>query len=243
MTSILDASLVTKRFGGLVAVNDVSFSLEAGEIVGLLGPNGSGKTTMMNLISGALQRTSGEIRLSGETISGLPAHRIGRRGISRTFQLVRLAPSLNVRDNVLLALAFGREAMWGRPAHLRAEQALERVGLSGRGDARVQDLNYIDQKRVELARAIAPQPMLLLLDEWMAGLNPTELRTAMALIGSLRDTGITILLVEHIMEAVRALCPRCIVMSAGAKIADGPTADVLADAEVRRAYLGEAVHV
>ncbi len=240
---MLEVKSLTKRFGGLVAVNGVDFQLESGEVVGLLGPNGSGKSTVMNLISGALQRSSGEVWLGGARIDGLPAQRIARKGVARTFQLVRLAPSLTVRENVLISLAFGPEPIWGRVAEARADAALERVGLASMATAHVPDLNYIDQKRVELARAIATGPRVLLLDEWMAGLNPTELKTAIALIASLRESGTTILLVEHIMEAVRALCPRCIVMRAGERIADGPTAEVLADPQVIAAYLGGAAHV
>ena len=239
---MLEATSLTKRFGGLVAVNDLTLSLGQGEIVGLLGPNGSGKSTVLNLISGALPATSGEIRLDGERITGSPAHRIAKRGVSRTFQLVRLTPSLAVRENVLLALAFGQTPVTGSEALDRADAALGRVGLAGQGDRAVGDLNYIDQKRLELARAISTEPRLLLLDEWMAGLNPTELREAITLISSLRGDGMTILLVEHIMEAVRALCPRCVVMSAGRGIADGPTADVLQDDAVISAYLGKSAH-
>ncbi len=234
---------LSKRFGGLQAVKAVDFDLAEGEVVGLLGPNGSGKTTVMNLISGVFPANGGSIRLGGRRLDGLPAHRIAKEGVSRTFQLVRLAPSLSVRQNVLLSLSFGARPVSGREAERRADEALSRVGLEGVGDARVPDLNYIDQKRVELARAVATRPRLLLLDEWLAGLNPTELRAAIALVGSLRDDGATILLVEHIMEAVRALCPRSIVMRAGEKIADGPTAEVLNDRRVVEAYLGGAAHV
>ena len=237
---MLKAVNLTKRFGGLVAVNGINFTIEEGEVVGLLGPNGSGKSTVMNLISGALPRTLGEIDFGGMRIDGKPPHRIAKLGLSRTFQLVRLTPSLKVRDNVILPLAFGAFPVFGPEAASRADVALERVGLADLGDGEVGDLNYIDQKRLELARAIVTHPKMLLLDEWMAGLNPTELRTAMDLIAGLRDSGMTILLVEHIMEAVRALCPRCIVMSAGSKIADGQTKDVLADEQVIEAYLGKA---
>ncbi|WP_298500284.1 ABC transporter ATP-binding protein [uncultured Maritimibacter sp.] len=243
MSDLLTLRNVTKRFGGLVAVNEVSFTLGAGEVVGLLGPNGSGKSTVMNLISGELPATSGSITFDGTDIGPLPPHRIAKLGISRTFQLVRLAESLSVRDNVIMPLAFASPHVWGRKARRRADAALERVGLGGQGDMAPADLNYIDQKRVELARAIAPDPKLLLLDEWMAGLNPSELRTAIELIRGLGDTGITIFLVEHIMEAVRELCPRCIVANAGSVIADGPTEAVLSTPDVRRAYLGEAADV
>jgi branched-chain amino acid transport system ATP-binding protein len=236
---LLELKKLKKQFGGLVAVNGVDMRIAAGEVVGLLGPNGSGKTTVMNLISGALTATSGEVLLRDTPVQAMAAHLRAREGISRTFQLVRLAPSLSARDNVILSLAFGRKPLWGHAARERAEQVLASVGLAGQGGATVQSFNYIDQKRLELARAIAPFPDLLLLDEWLAGLNPTELRTGIELIRSLERTGVTILLVEHIMEAVRELCPRSIVMSAGAVIADGPTADVLADPQVVAAYLGD----
>ena len=238
---MLELDSLTKRFGGLTAVNAVSFRLAAGEVVGLLGPNGSGKSTVMNLISGATPRTEGAISFRGARIERRKPHLIARAGIARTFQLVRLAPSLSVGDNVVLALAYAGR-IWGDEAQARAEAALDRVGLGGQGSRQVQDLNYIDQKRLELARAISTRPQLLLLDEWMAGLNPAELKLAIELIGSLRDTGMTILLVEHIMEAVRALCPRAIVMRAGRLIADGPTGAVLSEPEVIEAYLGRGRH-
>jgi len=238
MTSLLSISGLTKRFGGLTAVNGLSFDIARGEIVGLLGPNGSGKTTALNMVSGALPPTSGEIRLDGDRISGLAPNRIARKGVARTFQLVRILPSLTVTENIVAALAFRREPLWGREATREATRLLAKVGLEGRGAESAEQLTYIDQKRVELARALANQPSLILLDEWLAGLNPTELRTGIDLIASLRDSGTTILLVEHVMEAVRALCGRCIVMNAGIKIADGPTDAVLKDPEVIRAYLG-----
>lgn len=238
MTALLDIAGLTRRFGGLVAVNGVSFSVARGEVVGLLGPNGSGKTTVLNMISGSLRPSGGDIRLDGETISGWPAHRIARSGIARTFQLVRILPSLSVAGNIVTALAFRRQPLWGAEADAAARDLLATVGLGGRGDEAAENLTYIDQKRMELARALAADPRLLLLDEWLAGLNPTELRVGIDLIAALRARGVTIILVEHVMEAVRALCGRCIVMTAGAKIADGPTGDVLRDPEVIRAYLG-----
>jgi branched-chain amino acid transport system ATP-binding protein len=239
VSALLEIRDLGKRFGGLVAVNGVSFQIAQGEVAGLLGPNGSGKSTVMNLISGAVPRTTGDVFLRGNRISGLTANRIARLGVARTFQLVRLSPSLSVRDNVILALAFGRLSLWGAAAGQRADEALDQVGLAGKGDLPVDQLNYIDQKRLELARAIASRPDLLLLDEWLAGLNPTELLTGIELIRSLSAMGTSILLVEHIMDAVRALCPRCIVMATGSLIADGPTASVLADPKVVSAYLGD----
>lgn len=239
MSEILALSGITKRFGGLTAVNDLSFSLNAGEVVGLLGPNGSGKTTVMNMISGFFAPTQGVIALKGEPIQGLSPHRIARKGVARTFQLVRALPSLTVAENVETALAFGRHKLWGSAARERALHHLQEVGLAQRADEKASDLTYIDQKRMELARALAAEPDLLLLDEWLAGLNPTELRTGIDLIRSLERRGTTILLVEHVMDAIRALCGRCVVMNAGRKIADGPTDDVLRDPDVVRAYLGD----
>lgn len=239
MSQLVEIKSLSKQFGGLTAVNDVSFSVAEGEIAALLGPNGSGKTTVLNMISGALSPSAGSIALAGETISGLAPHRIAHKGVARTFQLVKILPSLTVAENVIAALAFKPHPLWGSAARDRAEELLAEVGLAGRGDEHADDLTYIDQKRMELARALAAEPRLLLLDEWLSGLNPTELRVGIDLILSLRERGMTILLVEHIMEAVRALCGRAVVMNVGQRIAEGPTADVLADPAVITAYLGE----
>ena len=230
---------LTRAFGGLVAVNDLSFSIAPGEIVGLIGPNGSGKTTALNLISGALAADSGSIVFHGTQLCGLPAHRIARLGVARTFQLVRILDGMTCGENVGAGLAFHPGGAFGRAAHARSERLLDRVGLGGRTRTFADDLNYIDRKRLELARALALSPSLLLLDEWLAGLNPTELFAGVALVRSLAGEGTSVLLVEHVIEAVRSLCSRCVVMSAGQKIADGPTAQVLDDAQVICAYLGE----
>jgi branched-chain amino acid transport system ATP-binding protein len=238
--ALLSVERVRKAFGGLVAVSDVSFEVKDGELLGLIGPNGSGKTTMLNLISGALRPNGGEIRLAGEAIGGRSAHRIARRGIARTFQLVRILPSLSVEENVVAGAVFGHVRAWGDDARRAANILLERVGLGGRGAAPTSSLTYIDQKRLELARALASDPRLLLLDEWLAGLNPSELKVGIALIRELRNDGCTIIMVEHVMDAIRSLCDRVVVMSSGVKIADGSAAGVLADPEVVRAYLGSA---
>jgi branched-chain amino acid transport system ATP-binding protein len=229
-----------KRFGGLVAVDGMSFTLAENEVLGLIGPNGSGKTTMMNLISGALRLTSGQIALYGDVISGSSANQIARKGVARTFQIVRMLPSLTVIENVAAGGVFGHRQQWGAELHDHARALLHRVGLENVDDARITALTYIDQKRVELARALASDPKVLLLDEWLAGLNPTELHTGIALIEQLRAEGRTIIIVEHVMHAIRSLCDRCIVMNSGAKIAEGTPHDVLADSEVIRAYLGDA---
>ena len=239
MTALLEVSGLTKRFGGLVAVREAAFSVNRGEIMGLLGPNGSGKTTTMNLISGNLKPDTGAVKLEGRDIAGHRPHTIARGGIARTFQLVRVIGDMSARENVVAGFAFRQNPLWGFAAKAEAESLLARVGLGGRGGVLAAELTYVDQKRLELARALALSPRLLLLDEWLAGLNPTELRVGIELIASLRDSGITILLVEHVMEAVRALCGRCIVMTAGTRIAEGPTAEVLGHPDVIRAYLGD----
>jgi branched-chain amino acid transport system ATP-binding protein len=236
--TVLEVRNITKRFGGLVAVKDMSFDVAQHEVLGIIGPNGSGKSTMINMISGAFAPTDGSIRLNGQDSAGKPAHKLSRMGVARTFQLVRLLPELSVVENVIAGAAFGHKRRWGNSAQAHASQLLERVGLGAAMGLPISALTYIDTKRVELARALASEPEVLLLDEWLAGLNPTELSTGIDLIHSLRAEGCTIILVEHVMDAIRSLCDRCVVMSSGAKIAEGTPAEVLAEPEVIRAYLG-----
>jgi branched-chain amino acid transport system ATP-binding protein len=236
---ILSVKGVTKRFGGLVAVNGISFDVGNHEMIGVIGPNGSGKTTMMNMISGAFKPSAGSISMKGRRLSEMPAQKIAREGVGRTFQLVRLLPGLNVLENVKAGSVFGHRRRWGRDAEDFAHEMLERVGLDALDDAPVTSLTYIDQKRVELARVLAGEPKILLLDEWLAGLNPTELETGIELVHALRNEGRTVVMVEHVMDAIRSLCDRCIVMASGSKIAEGTPDDVLSDREVIRAYLGD----
>jgi ABC-type branched-subunit amino acid transport system ATPase component len=238
-TTALSVSEVSKLFGGLVAVDRVSFDLAENEVLGLIGPNGSGKTTMLNLISGALKPTSGTVRLYGDEISATPANQIAIKGIARTFQIVRMLPGMTVLENVAAGGVFGHSRRWGHELDDHALALLRRVGIESGADTPVSALTYIDQKRVELARALASDPKVLLLDEWLAGLNPTELKTGIALVEQLRKEGRTIIVVEHVMDAIRSLCDRCVVMNGGVKIAEGTPREVLADHEVIRAYLGD----
>jgi branched-chain amino acid transport system ATP-binding protein len=235
----LSVAGLRKAFGGLVAVNDVSFEVQEGELFGLIGPNGSGKTTVLNLISGALKSDAGEIALSGVPISGLPAHQIARRGVARTFQLVRMLVSMDAERNVIAGAVFGHQRLWGAQAKELARDLLTLVGLRGREHMPVVAMTYIDQKRVELARALASNPRVLLLDEWLAGLNPSELEIGIRLIEKLSRQGRTIIMVEHVMDAIRSLCGRCVVMNSGRKIKEGDVEDVLSDPEVIEAYLGD----
>jgi ABC-type branched-subunit amino acid transport system ATPase component len=234
---LLEVQRVSKGFGGVRAVHDVSFALEEGELVGIMGPNGSGKTTLFNVIAGALAPDAGHVRLGGREIGGLRAHRVCAHGIARTFQLVRPFPGLTARENVLVGHLFGRSRARAGSAS-EAERWLALVGLEGRGEVPAAQLTLIDRKRLELARALATGPSLLLLDEFMAGLNPVETGTAMALIRRLLADGLTILMVEHIVWALMELSRRIIVLSAGEKIAEGPPDAIAADPAVIDVYLG-----
>jgi branched-chain amino acid transport system ATP-binding protein len=236
--ALLSVRGLHKAFGGLVAVRDLSFDIRRGSITGLIGPNGSGKTTVLNLITGELRPDAGAIVFGGADIFGWPAFRICRARIARTFQLVRVLRFMTVKENVMLGRMFGSDPVVPARAAHEAEALLERVGLAGRGDQLGVQLTYIDQKRLELARALASRPQLLLLDEWLAGLNPTELMTGIELIRLIHRDGITIVMIEHVMEAIRVLCGRVVVMNAGELIAAGTPQSVLSDAQVMRAYLG-----
>lgn len=237
--TLLEVERVTKSFGGVRAVSEVSFNLGEGELIGVMGPNGSGKTTLFNLITGALRPDAGHIRLQGRDITGWRPHRVCGAGIARTFQLVRPFPGLTALDNVRVGLLYGRAR---DPRHVAAdaERLLTLVGLEGKTFRRAAELTLMDKKRLELARALATSPHLLLLDELMAGLNPAETETAMALIRRLQSEGVTLLMVEHIVWALMALSQRIIVLSAGEKIAEGRPDAIAADATVVEVYLGHA---
>ena len=230
---------VTKNFGGLTAVDQITFDVMEHDVVGLIGPNGSGKTTMLNVISGMLRSSSGKIELYGRNIARHPANRIARQGISRTFQLVRTLPTMTVAENIAAGGVFSYRRYWGKELNRRIKYMRSHVGLSDKAEMPVAALTYIDQKRVELARALMADPKVLLLDEWLAGLNPSEMKIGISLIRGLRYEGRTIIIVEHHMDAIRSLCCRCVVMNSGVKIAEGDPQAVLNEPEVIRAYLGE----
>ena len=242
-TGILEGESLTKHFGGLAAVHEVDFHVDRGEIVGLIGPNGAGKTTFFNLISGSLRATAGSISFKGKNITGLKPHQICKLGIARTFQSVKLFNNLSVFDNVFLGSICGTATGKGTPdARQKTMALLELVGLSPKRSDLAMNLPVAEQKHLELARALATEPELLLLDEAMAGLTPTELAVSAALIRRLRDEGMTILVVEHVMPAIMALCDRIIVLNHGMKIAEGTPKEIAADRKVIEVYLGTDSH-
>ena len=238
--ALLEVCDVTKRFGGLLALHRVSCTVEQGQITGLIGPNGAGKTTLFNLIAGEFAPDQGRILLHNEPIHHLPSNAICKRGIARTFQMVR--PFLNVTTlrNVAMAAAFGRTPPPARrEAEMIARHWLEFIGLAAKVHVPARSLTLGERKRLEIARALATQPRLLLLDEAIAGLNPTEVSQTMGLIRQVQSTGVTIFLIEHVMKAVLGLSDKVIVLHHGEKIAEGPPQEVANDPRVGAAYLGQ----
>ncbi len=238
---ILEGEGVTRYFGGLAAVSQVDFYVDQGEVVGLIGPNGAGKTTLFNLISAALVPKPGIIKFKGEDITGLKPHKICKMGVARTFQLVKVFANMTVLENVLLGSFFGRSTgMSSADAEREALESLEFVGLSAVRAMPAKELTLANQKRLEVARALATKPELLLLDEMMAGLNPTEITQAMELVTRIRDEGITIIMIEHVMKAIMSVCDRIIVLHHGEKIAEGAPQEIATSKEVVEVYLGES---
>ena len=236
---LLEISNLTKSFGGLQVLNEVSFTLNQGEILGLIGPNGAGKSTLFNLVTGVYRPNKGEIRFRKKSLVGLKPHRICRRGIARTFQLVRIFPSMTVLENVLSGALYGRRGA-KRQAMDDALECLEILNLSALKDTVSAHLTYSDRRLVEIARAIAAQPALALLDEPLAGLNPAETEAIMAVIQDIRSSrGISIIWIEHKMDAVFNVCDRVVVLDYGVMIAEGHPGEIVKNKKVVEAYLGE----
>jgi branched-chain amino acid transport system permease protein len=235
---IVVATDVTKDFGGLRALDGISLTVHPGELLGLVGPNGSGKTTLVNLLSGQFRPTSGTITVGGEDIGGLPPHRIAHVGVARTYQIPRPFASMTVRDNVAMAIMFGRSPTDLEAARAAAEEHLALVGLAELADALPGEINLHERQLLEMARALATRPRVLLLDEALAGLNPVEVDNAVGVVRRIRASGIAIVLVEHLLRVVNQLATRIVVLDQGRVLADGDPATVMADPEVVRAYLG-----
>jgi branched-chain amino acid transport system ATP-binding protein len=241
---LLQIDRLGKRFGGFVALENIDLEVRAGERLGLIGPNGSGKSTLVNCISGTLKNEAGTVRFDGKVMNGLPAYQRTRDGLARSFQLPRPYRSMTLRQNLRVPLLYTVNARSG--AHLseaeieaRSDELMRRVGLEAKADRRPRDLTQIEMRKLELARAMAAEPKLLMADEAMAGLSHSEVDDILALLHRLVEQGITIILIEHIMRAVMSFSERLVVLVAGRKIADGDPQEVIRNPDVERAYLGE----
>jgi branched-chain amino acid transport system ATP-binding protein len=230
---------VSKTFGGLEALGNITFALPEGQILGLIGPNGAGKTTLFNVINGVYPPSAGRVIFRDAEIRGRKPYDLARMGMARTHQIVRPLNELTVRENVMVGACFGREGHALGQASAIADEVMEFVGLAERADQLASTLNVAQKKRLELARALASRPHLLLLDEVLAGLNPAEIATMVETIREIREQGVTLIMIEHVMHATMKICDRLVVLDYGRQIAEGTPREVAADARVIEAYLGD----
>jgi branched-chain amino acid transport system ATP-binding protein len=239
MTALLEIDGLSKNFGGLRAVNGLSFAVREREILGLIGPNGAGKSTVFNLINGVFAPDQGRVTFTGADLTGKPPYRVARHGLARTHQIVQPLADLTVLENCTVGACFGRENLPLHRARAVAREVAVFVGLEDRLAMPAAQLTIAGKKRLELARALAAQPLLLLLDEVLAGLNPTEIERMLTVIRSIRERGVSILIIEHLMQAIMGLSDRIVVLNSGQKLAEGTPAEIANNAAVIEAYLGD----